>query len=284
MANVASTSIQRGSQPATCDGVRHERSKTDPHVNRYGRYIGRVGALAVALGIGAAVASAPGMAWADEGTDNNQPVQHDSDPEGDPGTPTSSAPASQQPDLGEVIRHNLERTTDTLRKVVTGVVRSSGGALTSAHHTGRPTPVGNGSEAADQKDGPVDTPPPADDQQSPPQQRISHNTQHPATTVSPTVPGAAARHFSPAATGVMTRIRDMAQDSDAALHVSTPQIVSALTPTPHIDQRPAQHTGSFHQPSRRQRAGGHRGAPAQSGRARRVRAAGSDRDRPGCDE
>ena len=33
----------------------------------YGRFIGRVGALAVALGIGAAVASSPGVAWAQDG-------------------------------------------------------------------------------------------------------------------------------------------------------------------------------------------------------------------------
>ncbi len=32
---------------------------------RYGRYIGRVGALAVAIGVGAAVATTPAVAWAD---------------------------------------------------------------------------------------------------------------------------------------------------------------------------------------------------------------------------
>ena len=31
-----------------------------------GRFVGRVGGLAVALGIGVAVASSPGMAWADD--------------------------------------------------------------------------------------------------------------------------------------------------------------------------------------------------------------------------
>src|SRR6478752_3843796 len=33
----------------------------------YGRFIGRVGALAVALGIGAAIANSPGIAWAQDG-------------------------------------------------------------------------------------------------------------------------------------------------------------------------------------------------------------------------
>ena len=32
---------------------------------RYAAYVGRVGALAVALGIGSAIASTPGVAWAE---------------------------------------------------------------------------------------------------------------------------------------------------------------------------------------------------------------------------
>ena len=35
--------------------------------NGYGRFIGRVGGLAVALGIGAAIANSPGIAAADDG-------------------------------------------------------------------------------------------------------------------------------------------------------------------------------------------------------------------------
>src|SRR5262249_33926606 len=34
--------------------------------NGYARHIGRVGALAVALGVGAAIAGVPGIAWADD--------------------------------------------------------------------------------------------------------------------------------------------------------------------------------------------------------------------------
>ena len=37
----------------------------------YGRFIGRVGGLAVALGIGAAIANSPGIAAADDGESNS---------------------------------------------------------------------------------------------------------------------------------------------------------------------------------------------------------------------
>ena len=66
MVTVTNTSIQCGSQRSTRGGGAHRQSKADTHVNGYGRHIGRVGALAVALGIGVAVASTPGVAWADD--------------------------------------------------------------------------------------------------------------------------------------------------------------------------------------------------------------------------
>ena len=47
--------------PAPARGPRHA-ARSDG----YGRYVGRVGALAVALGIGAAIANNPGIALADE--------------------------------------------------------------------------------------------------------------------------------------------------------------------------------------------------------------------------
>ena len=45
----------------------------------YAKHVGRVGALAVALGIGAAVATTPGVAWADGETETN--VEAPSNPE-----------------------------------------------------------------------------------------------------------------------------------------------------------------------------------------------------------
>ncbi len=55
------------------------------------RYIGRVGTLAVALGIGAAVASMPGVAWADGETDTSTPAA-------DTTTTTDTSVSTTQPD------------------------------------------------------------------------------------------------------------------------------------------------------------------------------------------
>ncbi len=104
----------------------------------YAKHVGRVGALAVALGIGAAVATTPGVAWAD-GTEDT----HVSDGGGtNPESPDTTSPTERQ-DPGEAIRKSIERTADNLRKVVTGVVQSSGGAITSTHRTGSGSPGGN---------------------------------------------------------------------------------------------------------------------------------------------
>ena len=114
----------------------------------YAKYVGRVGALAVALGVGASVAATPGVAWADGVEDTN--VAQDTNvseasgggavnPES-PGTGTS--PVDRQ-DPGEAIRHSIERTADKLRTVIAGVVQSSGGAITSTHRTGAASRNGN---------------------------------------------------------------------------------------------------------------------------------------------
>jgi YVTN family beta-propeller protein/VCBS repeat-containing protein len=63
-------------QPGRVDGPVREP------VVRAGRFVGRVGGLAVALGVGVAVASSPGVAWA-------EPTESDS--------PTTDAPASSPP-------------------------------------------------------------------------------------------------------------------------------------------------------------------------------------------
>ena len=61
----------------------------------YARYIGRVGALAVAIGVGAAVATTPGVAWADTG---EGPAQVDSPPSQETET---KPPANDNPKTGE---------------------------------------------------------------------------------------------------------------------------------------------------------------------------------------
>lgn len=111
----------------------------------YAKHVGRVGALAVALGIGAAVATTPGIAWAD-GVEDSSAAQDTNVSEGGGGTTTNpgsvepgSSEVEERRDPGETIRNSIERTATTLRTVVSGVVRSSGGAMTSTHRTGRST-------------------------------------------------------------------------------------------------------------------------------------------------
>src|SRR5690242_15194487 len=109
----------------------------------YARHVGRVGALAVALGIGAAVATTPGMAWADGTTEDHSAVA-ESDTNQAPATPDTTT-AVQDPGAG--IRNNIERAADDLRdgirNALQGVVRSSGGAITSTRRTGSNANNGN---------------------------------------------------------------------------------------------------------------------------------------------
>lgn len=75
-------------------------------------YIGRVGTLAVALGIGAAVATPAGVAYADDTTGDDNSVSAP-DPDRTPTTPRISAPSV--PDLVQavttIVRRHLPRTT-----------------------------------------------------------------------------------------------------------------------------------------------------------------------------
>ena len=71
----------------------HGIARIDWTTSRYARYVGRVGALAVALGIGGALVTTPGMAWADDSP---------SAPSSEAGP--SSSPSGSEPD---------EKTTPT---------------------------------------------------------------------------------------------------------------------------------------------------------------------------
>lgn len=86
------------------------------------KYIGRVGALAVALGIGSALTCGTGVAWADEGSDNSGKT--DSSTSGDDGKskesgPTASTtgpakaakPTRRLSDVGERIRKDIESSS-----------------------------------------------------------------------------------------------------------------------------------------------------------------------------
>ncbi|WP_235632010.1 PQQ-dependent sugar dehydrogenase [Mycolicibacterium rutilum] len=65
-------------------------------ISGYARYIGRVGALAVALGVTGAVATSPGIAWADEQTSSTGAESSDTN-SNDPG-PSSGTTSATDPD------------------------------------------------------------------------------------------------------------------------------------------------------------------------------------------
>jgi hypothetical protein len=110
----------------------------------YAKHVGRVGALAVAFGIGAAVATTPGVAWA-EGPDDAPPPPPASQPADSGEAPGPMTPSSTRHDPGVLIRRSIERATDDFRKVMTGAVQSSGGAITSTHRNGGTSSGGSGS-------------------------------------------------------------------------------------------------------------------------------------------
>src|SRR3954466_8184176 len=118
----------------------------------YAKHVGRVGALAVALGIGAAVATTPGVAWAEGPDDGAPPPPPASQPAdgGEAAGPTT--PSSTRHDPGVFIRRSIERATDGFRKVATGAVQSSGGAITSTHRNRGTSSGGSGSPVLEQKE------------------------------------------------------------------------------------------------------------------------------------
>ena len=186
----------------------------------YAIYIGRVGALAVALGIGAAVASTPGVAWAEGPDESSPPAQENTEntnPPADSGITGTSA--VKVPDFGEAIRKNLDRAAKDIRKTLTGVVQSSGGAHTSTRGTGTangniPVIVEN-----DEQDLP-DSPAPGARQQ---------NRQQIATTTAPGPVAVATQQLHQATATVVTRIR---LNVDDALRSTSQNFTGTVAPTP----------------------------------------------------
>lgn len=137
---------------SNADSKRHHRAAPVTSA-AYARYIGRIGALAVALGVGMAVATTPGVAWATPDTENNSsdsagtaanspeaaaidtpsPGSVSTRPSSTVPTPRStkgSKPTTSLPGTTAVSQSPSE-TTQTSSVAVDVVVRSSGGALTS---------------------------------------------------------------------------------------------------------------------------------------------------------
>lgn len=105
------------------------------------RYVGRVGALAVALGVGFAVATSPGVAWAEPETDSTSSDAGAAPSNPDPASPAEPAEqAAESPGADPEAPETVDSgsTPDTQAEVTLGgddgptvVIRSSGGALQS---------------------------------------------------------------------------------------------------------------------------------------------------------
>jgi hypothetical protein len=99
--------------------------------------------LAVAIGVGAAVATTPAVAWANgpDGADGKTQQTDTEDKKGtDKGTDDTGSsgakegaktPPSKRPDPADVIRRSVERSVDNVRNAIAGAVRGSGGKDTS---------------------------------------------------------------------------------------------------------------------------------------------------------
>lgn len=129
---------------AYCSTNAGNRAAKRSEVPAYSRYVGRVGALAIALGVGFAAATSPGVAWAGPEAESNAPKASESestgdapnvDPPstGDTGTP-EPADGEPAPTDGEPAPATTKQTDQQLEVNVglgdgpTVIIRSSGGA------------------------------------------------------------------------------------------------------------------------------------------------------------
>ncbi|WP_157521264.1 DUF4185 domain-containing protein [Mycobacterium sp. ACS4331] len=82
------------------------------------RYVGRVGALAVALGIGAAVTTGTGVAWADGTETGGEKSSQTNTSSGgsDDSTTTRDTPADRLTRVADRVRRSVEDTADRVRK------------------------------------------------------------------------------------------------------------------------------------------------------------------------
>ncbi|MFI5511700.1 beta-propeller fold lactonase family protein [Mycobacterium sp. NPDC051804] len=226
----------------------------------YAQYVGRVGALAVALGIATAIASGPAVAWAEDGDSSSQ--QDNSDTNGIDTKPESfptsaSAPGSttdgKVPDFGRVIQRNVQRAADDVRKTLTGIVRSSGGAHTSTHG---PHSAGNENDtapgAAEEETRSTDPALSSDPQLNVQQQNPSTDSPAEAGSASQFTSGQSAQNRRQQATSntpapsmtrvaqqftettytAFTQIQHTVDDATVALRHNTQQFSAMLTPSP----------------------------------------------------
>ncbi len=206
---------------------------------RYASYVGRVGALAVALGVGAAVAGFGGTAWADG--DSSSPANSDGAPGSDPGAGAKTGQtAGQPPSTTDSSSPNTRKPRLHLPQVI---VRSSGGPRTSAgtnNDTGPTTRFG--SQSLTDLSGLLRPSKPADDApeglpaKPAPQQRFSSSPQQQdADGYAPTAsPAPQTRRSLPTIAGnVSAQVTRVVDDAKAAIDSG------ALAPRPPVTKLPA---------------------------------------------
>ena len=173
----------------------------------YSKYIGRVGALAVALGIGGAIATAPGVAWADEpsassasdassrstasSSASDESSTSTSSASNSPSTrPTSTTPSehSSDDDTGGPVSQSGASISSS--EIVTNdesgvIVRSSGGSHTSGIDNQTVRGSQDDEAAAPDLEQPI-TPEDEVALQAPPETQVTTPPAAPTRTVAPT--------------------------------------------------------------------------------------------------
>jgi hypothetical protein len=188
----------------------------------YAVHVGRVGALALALGIGAAIVSTPGVAWADG--EDSQPAAQSDDTGQSSGAPDTSSLPARHADLGEVVHRYVKHAVDDLRKMTVGVVSSTGGAHTSSFGTGRTT--GTSSISGEKTGSPQQI------RRTDRKPATSRHTNQELTAKSTPVgdpPGSPQSSLD--ANGVVAQTLQATRDSGAALHSAAAEYAAAHRPT-----------------------------------------------------
>ncbi|BBY52055.1 hypothetical protein MARA_55230 [Mycolicibacterium arabiense] len=218
--------------------VAYPATTPDPMAGTYARYVGRIGALAVALGIGAAVAttSGAGLARADDGTSDSsesasQPSASDASSDGAP-TSTDPTTAGDAPSSTP----SESTTTDSGQPNVPDMnFSNSGGA-----HTAGAEP-----ESDTEGDEVLETEPATDateHSEPDPDERPKSDSNHSAPT--PTTPHQATAHEAAPVVDhdPVPAIAEPADDTHVAQPVSatisTPEPVAATQPTPPVADKP----------------------------------------------
>ena len=182
----------------------------------YAKYIGRVGALAVALGIGGAIAIAPGMARADESSsaassDDSSTSAESAASSDDSSTSAESAASSDDSSTSATSEHSTDDESgaslsqpgapSSSSRIVTidesgVIVRSSGGAHTSDTDGNLPVPESQDAAATPDLEQPV---PEGDDVAipSPPKAQVPIPSDAPTRTLDRAEKSSDTRHLAP---------------------------------------------------------------------------------------